>query len=63
MCIAYFRDTFLYASSCHVSGLDPVLGAIAEACFRPKLSDNEVQLSPKLLNKDEAIGMVQFDSV
>jgi processing peptidase subunit alpha len=43
------KDTFVYASSCHVDGMDDVLGVIADAVLRANITDEEVCSSISVL--------------
>ena len=36
------KDTFIYAASCHVSGVDKIVGLIADAVLRPRITEDEV---------------------
>ena len=38
------KDTFIYASSCHVNGVEEILSLIADAVHRPLISPDEVVL-------------------
>ncbi|VDK51206.1 unnamed protein product [Cylicostephanus goldi] len=37
------RDTFIYAASCHISGLDPVMEVLANAIWRAKNTAEELE--------------------
>lgn len=39
----FFRDTFIYAASADVRGLEPVMKVLADVVLRPTISDEEVQ--------------------
>uniref|UniRef100_A0A914WZ74 Mitochondrial-processing peptidase subunit alpha n=1 Tax=Plectus sambesii TaxID=2011161 RepID=A0A914WZ74_9BILA len=46
------KDTFVYASSCHINGLDDVLGVIADAVLRPQITDEELETARTIVQFD-----------
>lgn len=38
------KDLFLYASSCHLDGVDDIVRIIGDAVFRPRYTDDEVHI-------------------
>jgi len=50
------KDTFLYASSCRSDGFEEILSVIADAVYRPRFLDEEVELASDVITfENEAL--------